>query len=122
MNLCIFTGNLTRDPEMRYTPQGTPVTDFTIAVNSGSGEKRSTEFVRCVAWEKQAETVAEYLRKGSKVLVHGSMESQQWTDKQGQPRTTVRIICRNVEFLSPKAEPVTQAELSLDVLDDPIPF
>lgn len=102
MNIVVLTGNLTKDPEMRYTPEGKAVTEFRIAVNEGSGERRTTEYFDCVAWERLAETVAEYTRKGRKVLVNGSLKTETWTNKQGQKQTTPKIRCRNVEFLDAK--------------------
>ncbi len=100
MNLVIASGNLTRDPEMRYTQSGKAVTSFSIAVNEGSGEHRTTEYLDCEAWEKQAELVAEYCRRGRKVLVTGSYSTDHWKDKAtGADRKKVIIKCRNVEFL-----------------------
>jgi single-strand DNA-binding protein len=102
VNLYIATGNLARDPEMRYTANGKAVTEFTVAVNEGSGEHRTTEFIRCIAWDRLAESVAEYARKGKKVLIVGRYETNKWETKEGQKRETIRIVCRQVEFLSPR--------------------
>lgn len=92
-------GNLTRDPEMRYTPQGKAVTEFSIASNEGYGEKRTTEYLDCQVWEKLAESVAEHCRKGRKVFIEGRYTTRQWEDKSGNKRTQVRINCNNVEYL-----------------------
>jgi len=92
---------------MRYTVSGKAVTKFSIAVNEGSGERRTTEFLDCEAWEKQAELVAEYCRKGRKVLVTGSYSTEHWTDKtSGQKRSKVVIKCRNVEFLDRRPDEI----------------
>ena len=100
MNIFIASGNLTRDPELRYTKEGKPVVSFAIAINEGSGEKRSTEFVDCQAWDKLAETVAEYCRRGRKVLITGRYSTDEWIDKTtNQKRRKTIINCRNVEFL-----------------------
>lgn len=100
MNKFFAIGNLTKDPEMRYTPDGTAVTEFSIAVNEGRGEKRTTEFIDCQCWEKLAEVVAEHCRRGRKVLIEGKYTTDKWTDKVSkQPRSRVRIRCSNVEFL-----------------------
>lgn len=115
MNLVVVSGNLTRDPEMRYTPQGKAVTEFTVADNYGSGEQRTTEFFRCVAWEKLAETVAEYTRKGRKVLVTGRLTTDKWTDSKGTQRETMKIRASSVEFMSApdhatEGQPAREAE------------
>lgn len=121
MNLVVASGNLTRDPEMRYTPNGKAVVEFAIAVNEGSGDHRTTVFLECVAWEKQAELVAEYCRKGRKVLINGNITTDSWNDKTtGAKRTKTIIRCRNVEFLDrkpedaspPSAEQETEPDLS----------
>lgn len=93
-------GNLTRDPEMRYTPSGKAVTEFSIASNEGYGDKRTTEYLDCQAWDKLAESVAEHLRKGRMVFIEGRYTTEHWDDKTtGQKRTKVRIKCNNVEYL-----------------------
>ena len=97
MNILILMGNLGRDPEMRYTPQGKAVTNFSIAINRGSGENRSTLWVKCVAWERTAEFAAEYLRKGMRVIVEGWLDEEEWTEKESnkrisRPRCNVRNI------------------------------
>lgn len=117
MNKFLATGNLTRDPEMRYTPEGKAVAEFSIAVNEGSGERRTTEYIDCQVWEKLAETVAEHLRRGRKVLIEGRYTTSTWNDKQGQKRSRVRIRCSNVEFLdaprqAEQREPVVEDDLA----------
>lgn len=119
MNLFLASGNLTRDPELRYTNSGKPVVSFAIAINEGSGEKRTTEFVECQAWDKVAETVAEYCRKGRKVLITGTYTTDEWIDKKtNQKRTKVIIKCRNVEFLDRRTDepaptrPVDESDLA----------
>lgn len=100
MNVVLLVGNLTRDPEMRYTPGGKAVTEFTVAVNEGFGEKRTTEYIRCEAWERLAESVAERARKGSKVAVEGRIKVNSWKDeKTNAKRETVRINCRSVSVV-----------------------
>lgn len=99
MNQFNATGNLTKDPEMRYTGTGKAVTSFRIAINEGRGEKRTTLFISCEAWERLAETVAEYTRKGSKVLVTGSLADDSYTDRANVKHSGVKVTCRNVEFL-----------------------
>ena len=115
MNRCFFSGNLTRDPEMRYTNTGKAVTDFSIAVNQGFGDKRTTEYIDVVCWEKLAETVAEHCRKGRKVLVEGSLFSETWTDRAQQKRKTIKFRASGVEFLdSPRGERETPQSAETD--------
>ena len=97
LNKVMIIGNLGRDPEMRYTPSGQPVTQFTVAVNrnykDGNGEwQEETEWFRVVAWGQLGERAAEYLRKGSKVYVEGRLQTRQWEDQSGQKRYTTELI------------------------------
>jgi single-strand DNA-binding protein len=97
LNKCMIIGNLGRDPEMRYTPSGQAVTQFTVAVNRNyknqQGERQEeTEWFRVVAWGQQAEFAAEYLRKGAKVYIEGRLQTRQWEDREGQKRYTTELI------------------------------
>ncbi|MDZ7587194.1 MAG: single-stranded DNA-binding protein [Patescibacteria group bacterium] len=108
LNKVLLIGNLTRDPELRYTPQGTPVCTFGLATNrswqpSAGGERQEeTEFHRIVAWNKLAELCAELLFKGRKVFVEGRVQTRNWTDAQGQERTTVEVVIDNMIVLDNK--------------------
>jgi single-strand DNA-binding protein len=101
----LLVGNLGADPELRYTPQGTPVASFTLAVNrvwtDNQGERQEkTTWFRVTAWRKQAETCAEFLRKGRRVLVVGEMEeASTWTDRDGHPRASLEVTALTVKFL-----------------------
>lgn len=101
----LLVGNLGADPELRYTPQGTPVASFTLAVNrvwtDNQGERQEkTTWFRVTAWRKQAETCAEFLRKGRRVLVVGEMEeASAWTDRDGHPRASLEVTALTVKFL-----------------------
>lgn len=104
-NKVIMIGNLTRDPELRYTPTSVPVANFGIAVNrvykNKQGEKQEeVNFFNVVAWTRKAELCAEYLHKGSPVMVEGRLASRSWEDKEGGKRNTVEIVAENVQFLS----------------------
>ena len=114
----IIVGNLGRDVELRYTPQGTAVANFTMAVsrryNTADGQqKEETKWFRVSVFGKQAETVNEYLSKGSKVLVEGALVGDEtgnpriWTDKDGKPRASFEIRASTVRFLS-KSEKQTE--------------
>ena len=107
LNKATLVGNLTRDPELRYTPQGTPVYTFGLATNRSwqpaSGERQEeTEFHRIVSWNKLAELCSELLFKGRKVFVEGRLQTRNWTDAQGQERTTVEIVIDNMIVLDSK--------------------
>jgi single-strand DNA-binding protein len=107
LNKVLLIGNLTRDPELRYTPQGTPVCTFGLATNRSwqpaAGERQEeTEFHRIVAWNKLAELCASLLFKGRKVYVEGRLQTRSWTDSQGQERTTVEIVIENMIVLDSK--------------------
>jgi len=108
LNRIFLIGNLGRDPEMSYTPSGTAVTKFSLAVNrvqrnKESGERQEeTEWFNIVTWEKLAETCNNYLRKGSKVFIEGRMQSHKYTDKNGVERTVWDVIANDMRMLDPK--------------------
>ncbi|MFH0838802.1 MAG: single-stranded DNA-binding protein [Candidatus Omnitrophota bacterium] len=104
LNKVLLIGNLTRDPELRYTPSGAAVCNFSMAINRTfvlqSGEKREeTCFVRVVVWGKQAENVNQYLSKGSQVFVEGRLQYRTW-EQEGQKRSTIEVIADRVQFLT----------------------
>ena len=104
LNKCLIIGNLGRDPEMRYTPSGQAVTQFTVAVNrnykDSQGERQEeTEWFRVVAWGQQAEFAAEYLRKGQKVFVEGRIQTRQWEGQDGQKRYTTELVANTIQNL-----------------------
>jgi single-strand DNA-binding protein len=104
-NKVILLGNLTRDPEVRYTPKGTAVTDLGLAVNRSytaeNGEKREeVTFVDVTFWGRTAEVAGEYLKKGRPVFVEGRLQLDSWDDKQsGQKRTKLKVIGENMQML-----------------------
>ncbi len=105
LNRMTAIGNLGADPEMRYTPNGDPVTTFRMAVsrsyNTREGERREeTEWFSVVAWRQLAEHCNQYLSKGQKVYVDGRLQTRQWEARDGTTRTTVEIVAQNVVFLS----------------------
>lgn len=111
-NKVILIGNLTKDPELRYTPQGTPVTSFRLAVNyrykqsasGGDDMKQETLFIDNVIFGKQAESCSKYLNKGSSVLVEGRLQERRW-ESDGQQRSKFEVIAQSVKFLSRKTGP-----------------
>lgn len=107
LNRVQLIGNLTRDPELRYTPSGTAVCSFGIATNrswtTDTGEKREeTEFHRIVSWSKLAELCSQFLVKGRKVYVEGRLSTKSWTTQDGQQRTTTEIVIDDMILLDQK--------------------
>ena len=104
LNKCMIIGNLGRDPEMRYTPGGQAVTQFSVATNRNyrdqQGEWQSeAEWFRVVVWAEQGERAAENLRKGHKVYVEGRIQTRQWEDQTGNKRYTTELIANRVTSL-----------------------
>ena len=104
VNKVILIGNLGRDPEIRYTPGGSPVANFTMATTERwtdpNGEKKEkTEWHRIVVWGKQAEIAAEYLRKGRQVYIEGSLQTREWTDRDGNKRYTTEVKAQRLQLL-----------------------
>ena len=105
-----LVGNLGGDPEMRQTPSGVPVTNFSVATSrSWTGEdgqrQEKTVWFRIAAWERLAETCSQYLAKGRRVLVVGELEEPNvWTDDSGNARASLQVRARSVQFLSARAE------------------
>ncbi len=107
MNKVFLIGNLTRDPELSETSGGVSVCHFAIAVNrsyTSSDGERQTDFFNVTAWRGLADTIARYVKKGSKVAVSGSVQIRNYEDNQGNRRTAVDVIAQDVEFLTTKAQ------------------
>jgi single-strand DNA-binding protein len=114
VNKVILLGNLTRDPELRYTENGKAVCTIGLATNrnwtTDKGEKREeTEFHRIVAWDKLAETCHQYLRKGRKVYVEGRLQSHTYTGQDGIEKTGVEIVLEELVFVDPMPKEVQAA-------------
>ena len=100
----IITGNLTRDPELRNTTSGKSVCSFSVAVNrtfrdANGGNKEEVSFIDCSAWNGLGETIAQYGKKGSAVLVSGRLNQRYWEDKNGNKRSTIEIVAEDFSFL-----------------------
>jgi single-strand DNA-binding protein len=106
-NKVILIGNLTKDPELRYTPQGTPVCTLRLAsttkYKSGDSMKDDTLFINVVVWGKQGETAAQHLSKGRSVLVEGRLQERRW-ESEGQQRSKFEVVAQAVRFLGGKKE------------------
>lgn len=105
LNKVMLIGNLTRDPDIRYTPKGTAVAEITLAVNrqysSDNGEKREeVAFIDVTLWGRQAEIVGEYVKKGNPLFVEGRLQLDSWDDKQtGQKRSKLRVVAEGIQLL-----------------------
>lgn len=103
-NKVLLIGNLTKDPELRYTPQGTAVVNLRLAVNRRFKDrnqelKEETCFVTAVVWDKQAESCNQYLHKGRPVFIEGRLQSRSWEDNSGQKRSVIEVRAERVQFL-----------------------
>ena len=111
LNQILLIGRAGNDPEMRYTPSGTPVTSFSLAVNNNRRDQNGewveeTEWFRVTAWERQAESVNQYLAKGRRVVVDGRLSTRQYTSNSGEARTSLEVRAFKVVYLdSPGGEP-----------------
>jgi single-strand DNA-binding protein len=129
-NKVILLGNLTRDPELRYTPGGQPVCNFDLAINRSyttqGGERRDEVcYVTIVAWAKQAETCAEYLKKGSAALVEGRLQQRSWETADGQKRSKHEVVAERVQFLGPRRGAPAEDEagrMAPAPVEDEVPF
>ena len=130
-NRVMLMGNLTRNPELRYTPSGNAVVDLGLAVNESyknkAGESvEQTCFVDVVVWGRQAETANEYLQKGSPVFIEGRLQFDQWENQQGEKRSKLRVRAERVQFLNAggarESAPTPPPSPSAPLGDDDIPF
>ena len=105
-NLVVLTGRLTADPELKTTTNSTNVTTFSIAVERRyrSGEERQTDFISIVAWQKTAEFITKYFKKGNLIGIEGSIQTRRYQDKNGNNRTVFEVIANNVQFVESKRE------------------
>ena len=115
LNKVMVIGHLGKDPEMRYTPSGRPVTTFTLAVsrtwNSADGERHTeTEWFNVVAWGNLAEICKQYLTKGQQVYVEGRLQTRRWEDKEGQKHTSVEIVAGEMMMLGERRDSSQAAE------------
>ncbi len=136
VNKVLLIGNLGRDPEVRFTTGGNPVANFTMATTDrwndpATGEKKErTEWHRIVVWGKQAEIAGEYLRKGRQVYVEGSLQTREWTDRDGNKKYTTEIRVQRFQMLGRRDDaPVSSdkeapaiAEPEAGYSEDDIPF
>lgn len=134
LNRVVLIGRLTKDPELRFTPDGTPVTTLRLAVSRPTSKEGQpgADFFNVVVWRKLAELCSEYLGKGRLVAVEGRLRRREWKTAEGQPRSDVEVVATNIQFLDRKAEglelkEVVEEEKALPApeeidIDEDIPF
>ena len=132
INNAVIMGRLTYEPELRVTPSGVSVVRFQVAVDRNyqkAGEERKTDFIDVTAWRQTAEFVSKYFRKGSMIAVEGSIQTDNFTDKDGNKRKSVQVVANQASFCGSKAEsgaqtaaPAPDAEFEPIDDDDDLPF
>ncbi|MBQ7353765.1 MAG: single-stranded DNA-binding protein [Clostridia bacterium] len=131
LNKAILGGRLTADPELKQTPQGVPVTSFSIAVNR-KGKDAQADFINCVAWRQTAEFICRYFKKGSSICISGSIQTRTWNDQQNNKRYATEVVAEEAFFVDSKTEGVmgdepafqTQSAPKFEEVngDDDLPF
>jgi single-strand DNA-binding protein len=127
LNKVMIIGNLGRDPEMRYTPSGKPVTTFSVATsrawNTSEGEKRmETEWFNVVAWSSLAEICKQYLTKGQQVYIEGRLQTRHWDDQEGNKHTSVEIVANEMIILGERRESGESSAESESIEEEEFPF
>lgn len=124
LNKVILMGRLTRDPELRSTPQGVSTCSFSLAVerNFKNGEERKADFINCVAWRQTAEFISKYFSKGSLVAVEGSIQTRSWVDNEGKTRYATDVIVGQVYFAESEKNATVVPEFTNMGEDDDLPF
>lgn len=131
INKVILMGRLTRDPELRHTGKGTPVTTFSIAIDNGYGDNKRTDFINCLAWNKTAEFVTKYFAKGKMIIIaDGRISTRSWETQDGKRAYATEVVANEVSFGETKSsqQTVTQPPMQdddftpLDEEDDDLPF
>ncbi|WP_042478405.1 single-stranded DNA-binding protein [Bacillus ndiopicus] len=111
INRVVLVGRLTKDPELRYTPSGVPMARFTVAVNrtfSNQQGEREADFISCLAWRKQAENLANFMRKGSLIGVEGRIQTGSYEGQDGKRVYTTDVVADAVQFLEPRSGGASQ--------------
>ena len=126
LNKVMIIGNLGRDPEMRYTPSGRPVTTFSVATsrtwNTAEGEKRvETEWFNVVAWSSLAEICKQYLTKGQQVYIEGRLQTRHWDDTDGNKHTSVEIVASEMIMLGERRD-AESSVIDETIEEDEFPF
>jgi len=127
LNKVMIIGHLGRDPEMRYTPSGRPVTTFTVATsrswNTSDGERRTeTEWFNVVAWSSLAEICNQYLTKGQQVYIEGRLQTRYWEDDQGKRHSSVEIVANEMIMLGKRSSTTQDTNAPKETEEDEFPF
>lgn len=123
MNIFIFTGNLGRDAEQRFTPKGDSVVSFSVPAKAGYGDKAVVTWIQCSLFGKRGDGVLPYLKKGQSVAVSGELANRPWKDKDGAERFSIEVMVNTVDLLGgAKDKPKQEAEFPPDAGDLDIPF
>jgi single-strand DNA-binding protein len=127
LNKVMIIGHLGRDPEMRYTPSGRPVTTFSIATSrswhSSDGERHEeTEWFNVVAWGNLAEICNQYLRKGQQVYIEGRLQTRRWEDNEGNKHFTTELVAKEMIMLGDRREDTSESLLARSDEDEAYPF
>lgn len=125
MNKVILIGRLTKDPEIRYTQNNTPVCNFTLAVDRRFSKDKQADFISCQAWQKTAEFISKYFQKGSMIAVVGSIQTRTWEDSEGKKRYITEVIADEAYFTGSKSKTETDKATDTwppDYEDDDLPF
>ncbi|WHY76086.1 single-stranded DNA-binding protein [Neobacillus sp. WH10] len=104
LNRVVLVGRLTKDPDLRYTPNGVPVATFTLAVNRPFSKEKESDFINCVVWKKAAENVANFLKKGSLAGVDGRIQTRNYEGQDGKKIYVTEVVAESVQFLEPKKD------------------
>jgi len=125
-NKVLLMGNLTKDPELRYTPQGAAVANLRMAVNRRYRDKNQELkeevcFITAVVWNKQAETCNQYLHKGSSVFVEGRLQSRTWEDNSGGKRSVIEVRAERVQFMGLPGQAKAQAAAAVEPMTEDVP-
>lgn len=126
LNRITIMGRMTRDPELRHTPQGTPVVTFTLAVDrdyQSGGSEKQTDFIDVVVWRQTAEFVSKYFTKGSMAVVSGRLQIRDWQDDNGNKRRNAEVITDSVYFVESKKRDAQPEQTFEELADDgDLPF
>ena len=104
MNVVILIGRLTADPELKTTNNGVSVTSFSIAVDREYTKEKQTDFINCVAWRNNAEFISKYFTKGQMIALRGTLQQNNYTDKDGNKRTSYNVVVDSAQFCGSKSE------------------
>ncbi len=123
MNKVHLIGNLTKDPELRFTTQGTPVASYTIAINSRYGEKQQTDYINISTWGKSGEFVSKYFKKGQPIAITGRLRNKNYEDNKGVKHYGIEVVTEDIEFVGAKKEEKKEEFIpNFEIQEGELPF